>query len=160
MPRPNIWNSKTIKYSPDLTYEDFVTKTEEGRVIKFQEPVNGGSEPGWAYKNLVTKDIGSNVYVAWIHMDAGGGHNYHAHSCDEIVHVLEGEAQFTYLTQDGKDKKNILKKGDTAFGPAGTPHSFWNVGDGACSFIVIKSPPYFLEDIPLPREIKERNLAP
>jgi len=97
--------------------------------------------------------------LAWIHMDPKGGHNYHAHSGDEIIYMLENEAQFTYMNKEGKDIKNLIKKGDAAFIPAGTPHSFWNIGQESCAFIVIKSPPYFLEEIPLPREIKERKLA-
>jgi mannose-6-phosphate isomerase-like protein (cupin superfamily) len=161
MPRPNIWNSKVIRYSDELRFEDFASEKKDASVVRFESPVNQGSQKGWSFKNLVTKDIGSDkLYLAWIDFDRGGGHDYHAHSCDEVIHMLEGTAQFTYYSKRANDVKNVLRKGDVAFIPAGVPHSFWNIGDGNCRFIVIKSPPYFLEEIPLPKGVKEKRLFP
>lgn len=150
-----------MTYSSKLRYEDFVNERKDASVVRFNQPVNQGSQKGWKFKNLVTKDIGSDrLYVAWIHFDPGGGHDYHAHTCDEAIHMLEGNAQFTYRSNRNLDVKNTLRKGDVAFIPAGVPHSFWNIGNSECRFIVIKSPPYFLEEIPLPKELKEKRLFP
>ena len=161
MPRPNIWNSKALDYSSGLTYDDFLFDPKDAKIIRSKSPINKGSEKGWSFKNLVTKDIGSDkIYLAQIYFDRGGGHNYHAHTCDEIVYLLQGIAQFTYRSKGGKDIANELKPGDTAFCPAGTPHSLWNAGEGACAFLVIKSPPYFLEQIPLSKEVLGKKLFP
>ncbi len=72
--------------------------------------------------------------------------------------MLKNSAQFTYRSKDEKDVKSILKEGDTAFIPEGTPHSFWNITDKPCNFIVLKSPPYFLEDLPLSPELEKIRL--
>ena len=155
----NIWNSKPVGYSSELEYKDFVTTSKDATVVKFEKPINEGERPGWSFKNLVTKDVGSNnVYVAWIHFDPAGGHDYHAHSSDEIIHLLEGEVQFTFSSKSGADERSMMKKGDSAFVPAGTPHSVWNTGNVQCEFIVIKCPPYFLEEIPLPEDLKNKRL--
>jgi mannose-6-phosphate isomerase-like protein (cupin superfamily) len=161
MPRPSIWNAKAMTYSSELRFEDFVNEKKDASIVRFARPINEGSQKGWKFKNMVTKDIGSDkLYMAWIHFDPGGGHDYHAHTCDEAIRMLEGVAQFTYRSKQGVDVKNIIEKGDVAFIPAGVPHSFWNLGKGKCRFIVVKSPPYFLEEIPLPKELKEKRLFP
>ena len=158
MPKQSIWNIRPVSYAESLEYRDFVTEPKDATIIKFEKPVNEGERPGWSFKNLVTKDVGSNnVYMAWIYFEAGGGHDYHAHSSDEIIHMLKGRAHFTFSSKSGEDIENKLGKGDSTFIPAGTPHSIWNAGTGPCEFIVIKSPPFFLEEIPLPEELKQKK---
>jgi mannose-6-phosphate isomerase-like protein (cupin superfamily) len=154
----NVWNAKPVKYSDVLKYEDFVIERKDASIIRFDDPINEGEEATWAYKNLVTKDLGADVYVAWIYIKPGGGHDYHAHSGWEIIYILEGSLQSTYRSKDDKDVKSILNPGDVIFIPEGTPHSVWNTTDKPCCFIVIKSPPYFLEDLPLDPEISEIRL--
>ncbi len=147
-----------MTYAKELEYRDFVTDPKDATIIKFDKPINEGERPGWSFKNLVTKDMGSDkVYMAWIHFDAGGGHDYHAHSSDEIIHVLKGTAQFTFSSKSREDIQSKLEAGDSTFVPAGTPHSIWNASIGPCEFIVIKSPPFFLEEIPLPDDLKQKK---
>lgn len=156
--KENIWNSKPLRYSGELSYNDFVVERKNAVIVRFNTPINQGSGGNWAYKNLITKDIGSEIYVAYITMKPGGGHDYHAHSGDEIVFMLENKVQFAYRSKDDKDIVTELNPGDAVYVPAGTPHSFWNIYDKPCNFLVIKHPPYFLEEIPLPREIREIKL--
>ncbi len=156
--KENIWNSKPLRYSSELLYDDFVIERKDAIIIRFNTPLNQGSGGNWSYKNLVTKDIGSEIYVAYIIMEPGGGHDYHAHSGDEIVFMIENKLQFAYRSKEDKDIITELNPKDTVYIPAGTPHSFWNVYDKPASFLVIKSPPFFLEEIPLPKEIKEIKL--
>jgi quercetin dioxygenase-like cupin family protein len=158
--KANIWNSKALKYSEELSFEDIIIQRRDAVIVKFNEPVNEGVQPTWSYKNLLTKDVGSDIYVAWIRMEPGGGHDYHAHSGDEIVFMLSGKAQFTYRSVDEKDVRTILETGDLAYFPAGTPHSVWNIFKETCTFLVIKHPPFFLEELPLPEEIRKIKLYP
>jgi mannose-6-phosphate isomerase-like protein (cupin superfamily) len=157
--RKNIWNAKSVKYSGKLTYDDFVTERKDPVVVHFDKPINEGAESKWSYKNLVTKDIGSNIYFAWIKMESAGGHDYHAHSGDEIIYVLQNKLQFAYRSTNGEDKKSVLREGDTVYVPTGTPHSFWNVAEKPCTFLVMKSPPYFLEDIPIDPALRKVKLS-
>ena len=155
----NIWNTKPTNYSDDLTYEDFVIEPKDATIVRFDSPITEGSQSSWRYKNMVTKDIGSDkVYLAWIYFEPKAGHDYHAHTCDESIFMIENEAQFTYLSTKKENVKGILRKGDSVFVPAGTPHSLWNISNKPCQFVVVKSPPYFLEEIPLPKELKRIRL--
>lgn len=149
-----------MKYSKDLKYDDFAIERKNAAVTFFKKPLNEGSKPRWSYKNLVTKDIGSDIYLSWILFERGGGHDYHAHSGEEILYILKGKVQFAYRSTNEEDVKVILGPGDSVYVPQGTPHSLWNLGEEDCNFIVIKSPPYFLEEVPLPPEIKEKSLKP
>ncbi len=149
-----------MKYSKDLKYDDFAIERKNATVTFFKKPLNEGSQLGWSYKNLVTKDIGSDIYLAWILFERGGGHDYHAHSGEEILYILKGKVQFAYRSTNKEDVKVILGPGDSAYVPRGTPHSLWNLGGDECNFIVVKSPPYFLEEVSLPPEIKEKSLKP
>lgn len=156
----NIWNRKQLKYSEDLEYDDFVTEKKDATVTRRDNPINEGSEPGWSFKNLLTRDVGSRLYLAHIVLPPEGGHNYHAHSGIEINYILEGKVKSTYRSKDGDDVQNILEAGDTIYVPHGTPHSVWNVGDSDCKFIVIKEPQYFLEEIPIPEKLEEKSFEP
>lgn len=158
--KKNVWNTKPLKYSEDLEYDDFIIERKNAVITRFDDPINEGSQPGWSFKNLLTKDVGSNIYLAHITLPHESGHDYHAHSGSEIIYVLEGKLQSTYSSTSGKDVKNVLERGDCVYVPEGTPHSVWNIGEKECKFIVIKKPPYFLEDIPLPSELKKKSLKP
>ena len=154
----NVWNSKPVKYTGDLGYDDFVVDRKDARVIRFDNPINEGKDVGWAYKNLVTKDMGSNTYLAWIHFEPGGGHDYHAHSGWEAIYMLGGSLQFVYRSTEERDVKSMLRKGDVAVVPEGTPHSFWNTTEESCNFLVVKTPPYYLEELPLDPNLREIRL--
>lgn len=159
--KKTIYNAKALTYGPEVTFDDLGLELKDARVTGLTRPVNEGAETGWDFKNLVTKDIGSDrLYVAWISMDSGGGHDYHVHTGEEAIYVLKGEVQFAWRSKEGKDIKEILGQGDVCWSPAGTPHSFWNIGKDACNFLVIKSPPYFLEQVPLPPDIAGVKLRP
>ena len=158
--KKNIWNEKELNYTDDLEYDDFVVERDEPVVVKSDNPVNEGDRPTWSFKNLLTKDVGSDIYLARITFPEDGGHDYHAHSGWEIIYVLSGKLQSTYRSTDGEDVQSILEPGDVIFAPHGTPHSVWNAGEGECEFLVMKMPPYFLEGIPLPEGLEEKSFKP
>ena len=158
--KKTIWNAKPLEYSEKLTYEDFATAgpKKDAVVTRFDKPINEGIETGWQYKNLLTKDVSEDFYIAWIYFEPGSGHDYHLHSGVEIIYVLKNQVQIAYRSKEGTDIKLILKEGDTFYSPEGTAHSCWNISDKVAEFLVIKSPPYFLEEIPLPPALKQIKL--
>lgn len=56
----------------------------------------------------------------------------HSHNCDEQVTILEGRAM---AEVDGAQSE--LGPMDTSFIPAGIPHRFVNIGDGALKILWI-----------------------
>ncbi len=158
--KKTVWNEKELKYSDDMEYSDFVTTKENPIYIKNDNPVNEGDRPTWSFKNLLTKDIGSDMYLAHITFPPGGGHDYHAHSGWEIMYILSGSLKSTYYSNEGEDISTTLEEGDLVRAPEGTPHSVWNNGEEECTFLVMKMPAYFLEDIPLPDEIAKKSFKP
>ena len=155
-----VWNTKSLRYSKEMKYSDFITERKDAVITRFDSPINEGAQPGWSFKNLLTKDVGSDIYLAYITLPFNNGHGYHAHSGSEIIYVLEGKLRSTYYSVKGEAVTNVLEPGDCIYAPEGTPHSVWNVGEKECRFIVVKNPPYFLEDIPLPPELNKKNLNP
>lgn len=158
--KDTVWNAKQLKYGEGLSYDDFVVRREDPVIVRASSPVNAGAEPTWSYRNMLTKDVGSDIYLAHISFPAGGGHDYHAHSGWEAIYMLKGKLQSTYRSIDGKDVQTILEPGDVIYAPQGTPHSVWNAEEEGCEFLVIKFPPYFLEDIPLPAELQQTSFEP
>ena len=154
--KPNVWNTRRLKYSEDLKYEDFVSKVEDGRFIVGEKPTSQGKGPTTSYNNILTRDEGSELYFARLEFLPGGGHNYHAHTGVEVLYMLDGKLQATYRSKDSKDVTVECKPGDTAYFPAGTPHAVWNLTNELCHFLVIKfGAPYHYEEIPLPSEVKD-----
>jgi len=158
--KKTVWNEKQLEYGEEMEYSDFVTKRENTIIVRSDNPVNEGDRPTWSFKNMLTKDIGSDMYLAHITFPKGGGHDYHAHSGWEIMYILTGSLKSTYHSTEGEDVSNILNPGDIVRAPEGTPHSVWNNGDEECTFLVMKIPPYFLEDIPLPEELAKKSFKP
>ena len=70
---------------------------------------------------------------------------------------LKNQIQFAYRSEN-RNVVSILREKDAIFVPTGSPHSFWNVGNEDCTFLVIKSPPFFLEEIPLDPAIEKIKL--
>ena len=69
-------------------------------------------------------------------MPAGDGHNFHCHpGREEILYVLDGEAE-----QWVGREKCLLRRGDMAFIPAGSPHATFNNGPETLRFLAILSP--------------------
>jgi len=158
--KETVWNAKQLDYAKGLRYDDFVVRRENPIVVRSSSPVNTGSQPTWAYRNMLTKDVGSELYLAYITLFEGGGHDYHAHSGWEAIYMLKGRVQFTYQSVGGEDIQTVLEPGDAVFVPHGVPHSFWNMEKGESEFLVMKIPPFFLENIPLPSELQEKSFKP
>jgi hypothetical protein len=38
--KANIWNSKALKYSEELSFEDIIIQRRDAVIVKFNEPVN------------------------------------------------------------------------------------------------------------------------
>lgn len=157
--RKTVWNEKEIVYGGGLTFDDFISQRQNVIITRGVAPVNAGAQATWAYKNMLTKDIGAPIYLAVITFPSQGGHDYHAHSGWEVIYILKGRLLLTYYSVEGEDVQVILEPGDVMFAPEGTPHSVWNVDD-MCEFVVIKSPPFFLESLPLPDELRSKSFKP
>jgi len=75
--------------------------------------------------------------VGLVVIDAGKGNVEHVHpNCDEILLVLEGEAEHTLGRQSTR-----LRANDLIVVPRGVPHRFLNVGSTpARAYVVFSSP--------------------
>jgi quercetin dioxygenase-like cupin family protein len=63
-------------------------------------------------------------------------HNFHYHPVhEEILYILEGEAEQWVGTE-----KRVLKPGEIAHIPPGTPHSTFNHGPGTLRFLALLGP--------------------
>jgi quercetin dioxygenase-like cupin family protein len=154
-----VWNSREVRYADSLKYEDFFTSWEDGIFAQGKSPASVTEGPTWRCANLLTRDGGSHMYVAQVDLEPGGGHDYHAHMCVEFAYVIAGEAQFVYRSKEEKDVCRILKAGDVAYFPAGTPHSAWNTSGKPCKLLIIKeNPPYSFEELPIPSHLKDLRL--
>ncbi len=150
----NIWNAKRLVHPESVKYEDFVYKRKEPVLSSLDQPLRKVVAGDFTVRNLVTKELDTDLLVMWCECAPGGGHDYHAHSHEETVIILENELKVVYRSTDDKDVAKIFKKGDTAYFPIGTPHSVWNVGEKVCTYITLKwNPPFWWEDLPLPPEV-------
>lgn len=157
--KPSVWNTKRMKYSDDLKYEDFAVTREDGMFIYADKPVSQGKGATTSYNNILTKDVGSDIYFARLEFLPGGGHDYHAHTGVEVLYVQDGVLSVSYRSADDRDVGTECRVGDTAYFPAGTPHAVWNATNDICHFLVIKyGAPYHYEEIPLPPAVKEVRL--
>ncbi|MGH2638337.1 MAG: cupin domain-containing protein, partial [Rhabdochlamydiaceae bacterium] len=153
--KPNAWTTKKVRYGDDLEYDDFVVKREDGVIVYGDRPVSQGKGATSSYNNMLTRDMGSEVYLARIEFLPGGGHDYHAHTGIEVLYMLDGRLKVTYRSKDDRDVTAECKAGDMAYFPSGTPHAVWNTSSELCHFIVVKhGPPYHFEEIPLPLPLK------
>jgi quercetin dioxygenase-like cupin family protein len=154
-----VWNSTEVRYADSLKYEDFFVRWENGTFAQGASPASVTEGPTWRAANLLTRDGGSHMYVAQVDLEPGGGHDYHAHVCVEFAYMIAGEAQFVYRSTEEKDVCRVLKPGDVAYFPAGTPHSAWNTSGKPCKLLIIKeSPPYSFEELPIPSHLKGLRL--
>ena len=157
--RKNVWNSREVRYADSLKYEDFFDHWENGLFSWGSKPFSTTEGPTWSCSNLLTRDNGSHLYVAQVDLEPGGGHDYHAHVCVEFAYMIAGEAQFVYRSTEDRDVCEVLKAGDAAYFPSGTPHSAWNISGKPCKLLVIKlEPPYSFEELPLPAALKRLKL--
>ncbi len=70
--------------------------------------------------------LGTGVTVLFYTTDeVGAGPDWHVHPYDEVFIVREGRALFTV-----GDERFECAAGEIAFGPAGIPHKFKNLGPG------------------------------
>lgn len=60
------------------------------------------------------------------------------HEGDQIVYVIEGEADIAIAGEEGK-----LRAGDAAIIPAGARHHIWNNGESDLFFLNIYTPPEY-----------------
>ena len=67
------------------------------------------------------KDTGGKYCLIDMHVPPGGGPPLHRHDFEELFTMLEGEAEFTF-----RDKKQIVRAGESINIPANAPHHFTN----------------------------------
>lgn len=83
-------------------------------------------------RRFVGAEHGAAVSYFYVENQPGEGPGLHWHPYPETWVVLEGTARITV----GEDTF-VARAGDTATGPAFTPHCFTNVGDGVLKIIGI-----------------------
>ncbi len=83
-------------------------------------------------RRFVGAEHGAAVSYFYVENQPGDGPGLHWHPYPETWVVLEGTARITV----GEDTF-VARAGDTATGPAFTPHCFTNVGDGVLKIIGI-----------------------
>ena len=81
------------------------------------------------------KDTGDRFCVIDMHVPPGGGPGPHRHDFDETFVLLEGEMEVTF-----RDKKSIVRAGDTVNIPSNAPHQFHNSSPRPVRMICICSP--------------------
>lgn len=83
-------------------------------------------------RRFVGAEHGAGVSYFYVENQPGEGPGSHWHPYPETWVVLEGTARITV-----GEVAFVAEAGDTATGPAFTPHSFTNVGDGVLKIIGI-----------------------
>jgi uncharacterized cupin superfamily protein len=95
----------------------------------FENPVTGE----YGYVRVGTEETNGQLVISDLRVRPGGavvGAHYHP-TIDERFTVLEGEIHYM---KNGKE--GVLRAGESADMPRGTPHDFWNAGDEIARVIV------------------------
>ena len=80
-------------------------------------------------------DTAGRFCVIDMHIPPGGGPPPHRHDFEETFILLEGEIEATF-----RDKKSIVRAGDTVNIPANAPHQFHNASSQPTRLLCICSP--------------------
>lgn len=83
-------------------------------------------------RKFVGADHGAEISYFSVEYQPGEGPGLHWHPYSETWVVLEGTARITV-----GDEVLVAQAGDTATGPAFTPHCFTNIGEGTLKVIGI-----------------------
>lgn len=97
--------------------------------------------PGAEY-HLVREDPATHGIQALVRFPSGFEVPSHAHSCAETLVVLKGRLE---VASGGAVR--VLKAGDYAVLPAGTPHSLRTKGFGKAVFVATTDAPYDLKPV-------------
>jgi mannose-6-phosphate isomerase-like protein (cupin superfamily) len=87
------------------------------------------------------KDHGVDISFFYVDAGSGGGPALHQHDYAEVFIVLEGESMFV-----AGDEERLVRGGEVVVVPGGTPHRFYNVGDGILRQINIHVSPRFVTE--------------
>lgn len=82
------------------------------------------------------------VFVEVIHTSPNKIRGNHVHqNCDETLHVVSGEIEL-YLLCEHKQHvfKRVMKKGEAAITPKGTPHALRSIQESECVVLFDKDP--------------------
>jgi len=94
------------------------------------------------YTKISTSDSDGEIYIFESTRQKKGGPPLHFHhGQDEWWYVLEGE----FLIKIG-DQQFTAKKGDSAFGPRGIPHTFAKTGEGEGRLLISFTPAGKMEE--------------
>lgn len=91
-------------------------------------------------RKFVGAEHGADVSYFYVENQPGEGPGLHWHPYSETWVVLEGTARITIGDDD-----LVASAGDTATGPAHTPHGFVNIGDGVLKIIGIHASPTIIQ---------------
>jgi mannose-6-phosphate isomerase-like protein (cupin superfamily) len=91
-------------------------------------------------RRFVGAEHGADVSYFYVENRPGEGPGLHWHPYSETWVVLDGTARITV-----GDETFIARAGDTATGPAFTPHCFTNVGEGMLRLIGIHASAHIIQ---------------
>ncbi|MBT2483401.1 MULTISPECIES: cupin domain-containing protein [unclassified Microbacterium] len=91
-------------------------------------------------RKFVGAEHGADLSYFYVENQPGEGPGLHWHPYSETWVVLEGTARITIGEEDF-----VAGPGDTATGPAYTPHKFINIGDGVLKIIGIHASPTIIQ---------------
>src|SRR3712207_3259875 len=84
---------------------------------------------------LKGEDTAGRYCLIDMHVPPGGGPPPHRHDFEEMFHVLEGEIEATF-----REKKSVVRAGETVNVPANAPHTFTNASDRAARLLCVCTP--------------------
>jgi quercetin dioxygenase-like cupin family protein len=133
-----------IQYSPTRSTE--IATIEPKHVPAEEGPVVHVAGNLVAFK-LAAAETGNAFSLAEVRTLPGGNIPFHVrHFEEKTIYVLDG----TYVLRIG-DETIVLRAGDLAFLPRGTPHSYRNAGPQGARMLMLATPggihEHFLEEI-------------
>ena len=109
------------------------------RIVDHEGQASEQWRPGVRTRMHVSAATGSVqlcVFQQWC--EPGKGAPTHLHAVEEVLTVLEGEAEMWI-----EDAKATLRAGQSMIVPAGRKHGFRNIGDGTLQVQAILAAPMF-----------------
>jgi quercetin dioxygenase-like cupin family protein len=122
------------------------------QVIDHERQVSEELRPGVSTRMQVSAVTGSVqlcVFQQWC--DPGKGAPTHLHAVEEILTVLEGQAEFWL-----EDERTNLTKGQSVLVPAGRKHGFRNIGSGTLHVQATLAAPIFEASFDDQKEVSRR----
>jgi len=99
--------------------------------------------------SAVTGSVQLCVFQQWC--DPGKGAPTHLHAVEEILTVLDGQAEFWL-----EDERTNLTKGQSILVPAGRKHGFRNTGTGTLHVQATLAAPIFEASFDVQKEVSRR----